>query len=163
MGTTRIEVAGQRSAAVRSMSASAELGRLVSRAMRRGKGGKARLRLGSSRPSLPSCSLTCSNWRSTLLRLGRMSSACTQRLARLLQKLSLPTTTTPSPSSGRKLNLASWEAHTTAEMEAWSSTRVIQRWPFLSWGRLTVASSRKRGAKPRSSRLATAPFSSATL
>ena len=100
------------------MSANAELGQLVSRAMRCGKGGRGLLRAGSRSPSRASWSRTCSNWRSTLLRLGRISRAWTQRLARLLQKFSLPTTTTPSPSAGTKLSLASWEAHTTAVIEA---------------------------------------------
>ena len=93
-------VAGQRSRAVRSMSARAELGTLVSRAMRPGSVGRGRLRSGSSRPSGSSSCRTRSNRRSTLLRLGRRSSTCTVRLARAAQKFSLPTTSTPSPSLG---------------------------------------------------------------
>ena len=162
MGTTITSAAGQRSAAVRSMSARAELGTLVSRAIRWGTAGKGRLSRGSSRPSSLKSSRTRSNWRSTPLRLGRTSSTWTQRVARLAQKLSLPTTTTPSPSAGTKLSLANWEAHTTPEMDACPSTRVSHRCPFLVWGLLTVASSRKRGAKPRSSKLPMAWVSSLT-
>ena len=44
IGTTTTAVAGQRSALVRSMSAKAELGQLVSRAMRLGNAGRGRLR-----------------------------------------------------------------------------------------------------------------------
>ena len=50
----------------------------------------------------------------------------------------------------------------TAEMLASPSVSVNQRWPFLSWGLETVASTRNLGAKPRSSRLPTAVLSSAT-
>ena len=50
----------------------------------------------------------------------------------------------------------------TPEMLAVPSVRVSQRCPFLTWGRDTVASSRKRGAKPRSSKLPIDLFSSPT-
>ena len=151
MGTTNKAVAGHRSLAVRSMSARAELGTLVSRAIRLGQGGNARLRSGSNHPCGASRVRTRSNCRITALRPGRTSRICTVKLARAAQKLSLPTTITASPSSGMKSIRASWDAQITPEMEASPSVRVSQRWPFLIWGRLAVASSRKRGAKPRSS------------
>jgi hypothetical protein len=163
IGTTRTDASGQRSAAVRSRSARAELGTLVSTAMRWGVSGRGRRLLGSMTPSAVSTLRTCSNRRSTLLRLGRRSSTCTHRLARVAQKLSLPTTTTPSPSAGVKLSLLRWDAQTTAWMEASASTKVSHKCPFFSWGRLTVASSRNRGANPRSSKLPMAVLSSATL
>ena len=120
-------VLGQRSAAVRSMSARAELGTLVSRAIAAGKGGRLRLRSADRSPSGSRTWRTRSNWRSTVLRLGRRSSTCTARVARAAQKFSLPTTTTPSPSAGWWLSLANWEAQITAEMVASPSTRVSQR------------------------------------
>ena len=163
IGTTWMRAEGQRSWAVRSMSARAELGLLVSRATAAGMAGRGRLRSEAKRPSGSSSWRTCSKRSSTVLRLGRRSSTCTQRLARVAQKLSLPTTTTPSPSWGWWLSLFSCDAHTTAPMEASPSTRVSHRWPFLSCGRDTVASSRNRGAKPRSSNEPIARFSSATL
>ena len=50
-----------------------------------------------------------------------------------------------------------------AEMEASPSVSVSQRCPFLRCGRLTVASTRKRGAKPRSSSAPIDSLSSRTL
>ena len=145
------------------MSARAELGTLVSRAIAAGKAGRLRLRSAANRPSGSRIWRTRSNWRSTVLRLGRRSNTWTDKVARAAQKLSFPTTTTPSPSAGWWLSLASWEAQITAEMVASPSTRVSQRWPFLSWGREIVASIRNLGAKPRSSRLPIAWLSWATL
>ena len=93
-------VEGQRSRDVRNMSARAELGTLVRMARVAGARGSARLRAASISPSSVSWRLLCSNSRSTVVKLGRMSSTCTVRLARASQKLSLPTTVTPSPSFG---------------------------------------------------------------
>ena len=112
-------------------SARAELGTLVRMAMQPGRCGSGRLRAGSSKPSLSSCCFTCSKRRSTVERLGRMSRACTLKLARAPQKFSLPTTRTPSPSLGRKLSRATVEAQATAWIEASPSLRLNQRWPFF--------------------------------
>ena len=163
IGTTRKSHAGQRCLAVRRRSARAELGALVRMAMQPGRCGSGRLRAGSSKPSLSSCRFTCSKRRSTVERLGRISRACTLKLARAPQKFSLPTTRTPSPSVGRKLSRATVEAQATAWIEASPSLRLNQRWPFFKTGLTTAPSTKKRGANPRSSNTPMASLSLLTL
>ena len=162
-GTITTVVRGQRSRTVRSMSARAELGTLVRRAMRAGQAGRGRLRSESKRPSGARRARTSSNRRITAVRLGRTSRIWTERAALAVQKFNLPTTVTPSPSSGTKASLRSWDDQITPGTVASPSVRVSHRCPFLSCGRLAVASSRKRGAKPRPRRVAMASLREATV